>query len=127
MEAAVERLTALAFIITGLSHLAAPRAWTRFFTDMREHGAASGLLNAYVHIPLGLIIVAFHWVWTWPEIIVTLVGCALTLKASLYFIWPGLAQRSLSSISEERAWHFQAAGFFALLLGVGIGWVALSD
>jgi uncharacterized protein YjeT (DUF2065 family) len=126
MEAAVERLTALAFIVTGLSHMAAPRAWTRFFIEMRERGDPGGLINAYVHMPLGLIIVAFHWVWTWPEITVTLIGCALTLKCALYFLWPGLAQRSMARLSEDRAVGFQIAGFLAVLLGLWIGWIALS-
>ena len=126
MEAGVERLTALAFIITGLSHMAAPRAWARFFMDMRERGEVAGFLNAYVHIPLGLIIVAFHWVWTWPEMVVTLIGCALTLKGILYFLWPGLALRSMARVSEERAWQFQVAGFPAVLLGLWIGWIALT-
>lgn len=125
MEAAVERLTALAFIITGLSHIAAPRAWTRFFIQMRERGDAGGFLNAYVHIPLGLVIVAFHWVWTWPEITVTLIGCALSLKGTLYFIWPGLAQRSMARLGEDQAWRFQIAGFLAVLLGLWVGWIAL--
>ena len=127
MEAAVERLTALAFIITGLSHMAAPRAWVGFFIDLRDRGEVGGFLNAYVHIPLGVIIVAFHWVWTWPEMVVTLIGCALTLKGTLYFLWPGLALRSMARVSEERAWHFQAAGFLAVLLGLWIGWIALAD
>ena len=74
MEVGIERLAALAFIVTGLSHIAAPRAWTRFFIIMRDQGEAAGLLNAYVHMPLGLLIVAFHPVWSGPGLLVTLVG-----------------------------------------------------
>jgi hypothetical protein len=43
MEVGIERLAALAFIITGLSHITAPRAWTRFFLIMRDQGEAAGL------------------------------------------------------------------------------------
>ncbi len=125
MDQAVERLTALAFIVTGLSHIAAPNAWARFFIDMRERGEVGGFLNAYMHIPLGLIIVAFHWVWDWPGIVVTLIGCALTIKGTLYFLWPGLAIRSMTRVSEERVWQFRIAGLLALLLGSWIGWIAL--
>jgi hypothetical protein len=53
MEIGIERLTALSFIIVGLSHIAAPRAWTRFFLAMRDQGEAAGLLNAYLHIRSG--------------------------------------------------------------------------
>jgi uncharacterized protein YjeT (DUF2065 family) len=127
MEVGIERLTALAFIITGLSHLAAPRAWIRFFVNMRERGEAGGILNAYLHIPLGLLIVAFHWVWTWPEIVVTLIGCALTLKGALYFVWPGLALRSMARLDEQHALRFQIAGLFAVLLGLAAGCISLQS
>ncbi len=125
MEAGIERLTALVFIITGLSHIAAPRAWARFFIDMREKGEVGGFLNAYVHIPLGLLIVAFHPVWSGPGLLVTLIGWALALKGLLYFLWPALALRSMAHISEEQAGRFRIAGVAALLLGLVIGWIAL--
>jgi uncharacterized protein YjeT (DUF2065 family) len=121
----IERLAALAFLITGLSHISAPRAWARFFIAMRAQGEIGGFLNAYVHVPLGLLIVAFHWVWTWPAIVVTLIGCALTLKGTLYFLRPELALRSMAHVSEERAWQFQAAGVPAVALGLLIGWISL--
>lgn len=120
----IERLTALAFIITGLSHIAAPRAWARFFIDMREKGEVAGFYNAFVHIPLGLLILAFHPVWSGPGLLVTLIGCALTLKGTLHFLWPALAQRGLAHISEERAWQFRVAGVPAVGLGLVIGWIA---
>jgi uncharacterized protein YjeT (DUF2065 family) len=124
METGIERLAALAFIITGLSHIAAPRVWARFFIDMRERGAVAGFLNAYVHIPLGLLILAFHPVWRGPGLLVTLIGFALTLKGTLYFLWPALALKSMAHISEEGAWKFQAAGVAALALGLLIGWIS---
>jgi len=118
METGIERLTALAFLVTGLSHIAAPRAWARLFIAMRERGEAAGLLNAYLHIPLGLLILAFHWVWRWPELLVTLIGCGLTLKGIFYFLWPALALRSMAPISEETAWRFRIAGLGALAIGL---------
>lgn len=124
MELAVERLAALAFIVTGLSHIAAPDAWTRFFLDIRARGEAAGLLNAFVHMPLGLLIVCFHWVWSWPAMIVTLVGCALALKGALYFIHPGIAAIGLGHIGEQNGWRFRVAGIFGLLLGLAMGWAA---
>jgi uncharacterized protein YjeT (DUF2065 family) len=122
----IERLTALALIVTGLSHVAAPIAWARFFIAMRDKGSVPGFLNGYVHIPLGLLILAFHPVWEGPGLIVTLIGCALTLKGMLCFIWPDLALRSLAHVSEERAWQFRIAGVAALALGLICGWIAYS-
>lgn len=121
----IERLTALALLVTGLSHIAAPGAWARFFIDMRARGEAGGLLNAYVHIPLGLLILAFHPVWSGPGLLVTLIGCALTLKGILYFLWPALALRSMAHVSEESAWKFRVAGMPAVALGLIVGWISL--
>lgn len=124
MEAAIERLTALSCIIIGLSHLAAPKAWAEFFTLHRESDAA-GIVNGLVHLPLGLLIVSFHQVWTWPGIIVTLLGCAWTIKSTLYFVRPQLARKTLAFVGEERAAQFRIAGFMLILLGLAIGWIAL--
>lgn len=123
----IERLTALVLVITSLSHIAAPKAWARFFIDMREKGEVAGFYNAYVHIPLGLLIVAFHPVWSGPGLLVTLIGCALTLKGTLYFLWPGLALRSMAHVSEESAWKFRVAGVPGLALGLVIGWIAFGQ
>ncbi|HYN45139.1 MAG TPA: hypothetical protein VES64_00440 [Allosphingosinicella sp.] len=124
MEAGIERLTALVFVITGLSHVAAPRAWARFFIDMREKGEVAGFHNAFVHIPLGLLILAFHPVWSGAGLLVTLIGCGLTLKGTIYFLWPSLALRTMAHVSEASAWKFRVAGVPAVALGVLIGWIA---
>ena len=122
----IERLTALGFVIIGLSHIAAPRTWARFFIDMRDRGEVAGLYNAFVHIPLGLLIAAFHPVWTWPGIVVTLIGWALTVKGVLNFVWPKVALRTLAHVSEESAGKFRFAGFVSLALGLFVGWTAFS-
>lgn len=127
MEIGIERLAAMAFIVTGLSHIAAPGAWLRFFTLLRNQGEAGGFINAFIHIPLGLLILAFHQVWHWPGLLVTLVGCALTLKGLLYFVAPGLALKSMARVTDERAWQFRIAGVVALLLGLAIGWISLAN
>ena len=93
--------------------------------NMRAQGGAAGLLNAYVHIPLGLLIVAFHPVWSGAQVLVTLIGWSLTLKGTLYFLRPQLAMFSLARVTEDKAWHFQVAGAFALALGIAVGWMAL--
>jgi len=124
MEQAVERLTALCFLMTGLSHLTAPKAWARFFIQVRGLGDTAGLVNAWIHAPLGLLIVAFHPVWSGPALLVTLVGWGLTVKGTLHFCFPVLTQRTLSQVSVERAWMFQVAGVFALGVAGVAGWAA---
>jgi uncharacterized protein YjeT (DUF2065 family) len=126
MEAAVENLTCAAFLITGLSHLLQPKIWARFFIAVREQGEMAPFLNGYVHMPLGLIIIAFHNVWTWPQVIVTLVGWSLALKGAVNFLAPSIATKGLARVSMERAWEFQVAGLVALAIAGVIAWVRLN-
>lgn len=121
----IERLTALAFIVNGLSHIAAPRAWARLFIALREKGETGGLINAWIHFPLGALIVSFHWLWTWPHILVTLIGCGLALKGALYFIRPRLALRSLAHVSEEKMGGFRLIGLVSVALGLVSLWISL--
>jgi len=121
----IERLAAIAFIIVGLSHIAAPRAWARYFIDLRERGEVAGLHNALLHLPLGLLIVAFHPVWTWPGMFVTVVGWLLTIKSTLHFLWPRLTQRTTAHVSEDKLGTWRVAGIVSLLVGLFIGWIAL--
>lgn len=126
MEQAMETLTALVFFITGLSHLLQPKAWARFFIEVRERGVVGGLWNAYIHAPLGFLIISFHNVWTWPEVVVTLIGWSLTLKGAIYFCWPQLAPRAMARISEERAGMYRVAGVFTLVIAAAVAWIAIT-
>ena len=87
-ESAVEKLTALFFFVTGVSHIVQPRVWVRFFIILREKGEVGRFFNALVHFPLGAFIVAFHNVWHGVPLIVTLIGWGLTLKSAIYFLFP---------------------------------------
>ena len=124
MEQGIERLTALVLLITSVSHVLQPRAWAEFFIAMRERGTTAGLLNAYVHGPTGVLIVAFHNVWSWPQALVTVIGWGLTLKGALYFCWPQLAQRTLAHVTLENAWKFRVAGAAGIVLAAAVGWIA---
>lgn len=117
IEASVEKLTALVFLVTGLSHILQPRAWVRFFMMLREKQEIGSLLNGLIHFPLGAFIVAFHNVWQGIPMIVTLIGWGLVLKGSIYFVYPRHGMRMLSIVSLERSWHFVVAGIVSVALG----------
>ena len=119
-ESAVEKLTALFFFVTGVSHIVQPRVWVRFFIILREKGEVGSFFNALVHFPLGAFIVAFHNVWHGVPLIVTLIGWGLTLKSAIYFLFPLHGLRMLDTISLERSWHFVVAGVFGVLLAAVI-------
>lgn len=108
METSVEKLTAIFFLVTGLSHVFQPRVWVKFFIMLREKGAVGSFLNGFVHFPLGAFIVAYHNVWhgTGMPMMVTIIGWGLVLKSTLYFIFPRHGLRMLGTVSNERSWHF---------------------
>lgn len=116
METSVEKLTAIFFLVTGLSHIFQPRVWVQFFVMLREKGEVGSFVNAFVHFPLGAFIVAFHNVWHGIPMIVTIIGWGLVVKGTLYFIAPRFGQRMLSTVSMERSWQFAVAGIFSVVL-----------
>lgn len=114
MEQAIEVLAAVAFFVTGLSHVAQPRAWAQFFIKLRERGETGSFINAFIHFPLGALIVAFHNVWHGLPVVLTLIGYSLVLKGLVHFVFPKYGLKGLQRVSVERSWEFVVAGVFAL-------------
>ena len=125
VEACIERLAALVLLLTVLSHVTAPRAWAALFERIRK-SAEPGLATAAIHLPLGLMIVAFHNIWDGPAIVFTVIGWALTLKGTLHLLFPLLAMRSLGLPGEgEQAEHrYQLAGVIMTPLAAVLMWLA---
>ncbi len=117
MEIGVEKLVAIYFLVTGLSHLLQPRAWVQFFIMVREKREAGSLLNGLVHFPLGAFIVAFHNVWHGAPLVVTIIGWGLVVKSVIYFTLPQLGMRMLSLVSVEKTWQFLVGGILSLAIG----------
>jgi hypothetical protein len=121
MEISVQKLVAIFFLVTGLSHILQPRVWVQFFIMLREKGEVGSFVNAFIHFPLGAFIVAFHHVWHGlPGMLVTLVGWGLTIKGAIYFLFPRLGVRLLGVVSMERAWQFVVAGILSVAFGLWI-------
>lgn len=127
VEAGIERLAALVLLLTSLSHIAAPAAWHDFFSRVRRQGELAGFVNAAIHLPLGLLIAAFHDVWTWPGVVVTAIGWALVAKGTLNLVYPRIAQRSLALPGEgdTAVRRYRLAGLATLPFVALLGWIAL--
>jgi uncharacterized protein YjeT (DUF2065 family) len=117
MEQAIEIFAAVNFFVMGLSHLLMPRAWTEFFTLLREKGDAGAFVNGFLTLGMGSLIVAFHNVWTGLPVVLTVIGWLYVIKSLLIFTVPGLGVRSLSKVSEKSAASFVVAGVMLLALG----------
>ncbi len=114
MELATLKLATICFFIIGVSHIAQPRVWAQFFIDIRDKGEVGSFINAFIHFPLGALVVAFHNVWQGIPLVLTLVGWGLVLKGFIYFVFPRYGLKVLSRVSVERSWEFVAAGLFSV-------------
>jgi hypothetical protein len=126
MELAVQKLAIVNFFVIGLSHIIQPRAWAQFFIDIREKGATGSFIIAFIHFPLGALIVAFHNVWHGLPMILTLIGYGLVLKSLVYFVFPKRGLKSLSRVSIERSWEYVAAGAFSVGLSGLLAYIHIS-
>ncbi len=114
MEVAILKLAIVSFFVTGLSHIFQPRVWTRFFLDIRDKGETGSFIIAFIHFPLGALIVAFHNVWHGLPMILTIIGYGLVLKSVVYFVFPKRGLKTMSRVSLEKSWEFVVAGVFSV-------------
>ncbi len=126
MVQAVQVYAAVSFLVIGLSHLLRPGAWVAFFQDLGARGAPGAFLEGFLVLHFGAVIVAFHNVWEGPAVVLTMIGWAQVVKATIRFVAPAVALRIMARMSPERAWHFQVAGAFSLVLSGFLFWVRYS-
>ncbi|MBV9209980.1 MAG: hypothetical protein JOZ52_05095 [Acidobacteria bacterium] len=114
MEIAIQKLAVLAFLVIGLSHILQSRLWAQFFIGLSEMGAIGSFISAFIHFPLGALVVAFHNVWKGIPLILTLIGYSLVVKSLIYFLFPSVGLKSMQRVSLERSWEFVLAGIAAV-------------
>jgi uncharacterized protein YjeT (DUF2065 family) len=117
MEVAIQKLAVVSFFVIGLSHIFQPRVWAQFFIDLRSKGEIGSFINAFIHFPLGALVVAFHNVWQGIPMILTIMGCGWVLKSLIYFMLPSFGLKSMSRVSLERASEFIIAGVVLIIIG----------
>jgi hypothetical protein len=120
-QESIQFLVALQSLVMAISHIAQPRAWVDFFVWLRGKGHAGVFANGFLALWFGTVIVAFHNVWSGLAIVVTLLGWAQVLKATVAFVAPQLSMRGLMRVSYERSHEFVVAGV-ALLAMSGVCW-----
>jgi hypothetical protein len=123
MEQATEVFAAISFLVIGLSHLIQPKAWVAFYQALAARGVPGALLEGFLILSFGAIIVAFHNVWHGPAMVLTVIGWAQVLKGAGRFLAPQVGVRVIQRINEERAWYFRVGGVIALLLSGFLWWM----
>src|SRR5215212_3814383 len=118
---AIERMTGLAFLVVGLSHVLQPVGWAEFFAQLRARGAPGAFVNAMMSLSLGALIVGFHGTqWSgWPAV-VTFIGWAQVLKGTIHMCAPAHGLRSMAMVPVAQAWKFRVAGAVMIPVAAGI-------
>lgn len=123
MEQAIQVFAAISFLAIGLSHLAQPKSWVAFYQALAARGTTGAFLEGFLTLNFGALIVAFHNVWHGPALVLTLIGWAQVLKGLVRFVTPEIGLRVMGRMTPERAWQFQVAGLFALLVSGFLWWL----
>lgn len=117
-ETRVQIIAIVCMMITGMSHILRPRAWVEFFLWLRSHGDSGVFANAFLHLPLALVIVVFHPRWVGIPAVLTVLGWLWLMKAATYFLFPRVGMAGMNFVSYERQTHFVAAGAVLVALAV---------
>jgi hypothetical protein len=116
MTRSIEVYVLISLGVISLSHIFRASAWTAYFDLLRRHGGAGVMINGMMALSFGSLIVAFHNVWSWPAILVTLIGWAQVLKGAMHLCIPGVGERSFGLVSTNPERKFILAGAGMLVL-----------
>jgi len=103
----IQFFVALNLLTIGLSHFLQPKIWEDFFNFLHKKGNVGNIFNALIALGMGTFIVAFHFVWEGPMILVTLYGVAQLGKGFLYLMIPSIGLKSIEQVrgkSEKFKW-----------------------
>ncbi|WP_299112222.1 hypothetical protein [uncultured Winogradskyella sp.] len=109
---------ALNLLIVGLSHVLQPRMWLCFFQLLTKKGIAGNAINALLHFGFGSLIVSFHFLWSWPRVLITFYGALVALKGIIYLFFSSIGVKSVSSLNENNINKFKWAGLVMAVLSI---------
>ena len=112
---AAEWYTAALLLVTGVSHVTAPRAWAEFFRGLLAR-PSGGLALGLMHLVPSLALVVAHPSWALrPGVVVTAIAWAWTVKGTLYLLRPSIPAR-IAARHLEHPERFAWAGLVLIAL-----------
>ena len=127
MEQAIQFFTSVNFFVIGLSHIFQRSVWVVYFAKLHSLGRLGPFTEGFLYLNFGALIVSFHNVWTFPEVVLTLIGWTQVLKALYRFTAPSKVLRLYERMPPERAWQIQVAGGFLLALSAFFMFLAFRE
>jgi uncharacterized protein YjeT (DUF2065 family) len=116
IEEKIRILCIASFIILGLSHILQPKAWISFFKLLIKQHLTGSFINGFITLPMGVIIISFHNVWTGVPVLLTVMGWAYILKATIAFCIPSLGLRSMKRVERNNLNEFRIGGIILLII-----------
>ncbi|MCY2965415.1 MAG: hypothetical protein NT069_17575 [Planctomycetota bacterium] len=104
-------------LIVAVSHILRPADWATLFRQLHELRRTGAFINGMITLIPGAMIVAGHWVWSFPGIVVTLYGLLLVVKSAVCLLFPDVALRSMRRGGDSPR-GFIGAGVVLLCLSV---------
>ena len=127
MEQAIQFFTSVNFFVIGLSHIFQRSVWVEYFAKLHSLGRLGPFTEGFLYLNFGALIVSFHNVWTFPEVVLTLIGWTQVLKALYRFTAPSRVLRIYERMQPERAWQIQVAGGVFVAISVFLMFLALRE
>lgn len=113
----IQKVAALFFLIMGLSYLLNARLWAGYGKVLLDEPQRL-LPILWVTLPIGLVIVFLHNIWSGWAIIITLVGWLITIKSAFYLLFPRVI-KAFSGWSEDALRRYLiGGGVFMSVFGV---------
>lgn len=116
----IELFTAINVSIIGLSHFFQPKIWVDFFKYLYKKKEMGNIINAFMSLGMGSLILSFHFVWSFPEIFITLYALSQIIKGFTYLLFPSVGISSISRITEKSTIKFKCAGGIMFLFSLFI-------
>jgi hypothetical protein len=114
----IELFTAVNLCIIGLSHLLQAKAWVDFFVFLQSKKNAGNIFNAMLSLGMGSLILAFHFIWYWPQLLITVYGALQVIKGLIYLLKPSIGIRNIGTVTMEKADRFRWAGSVMFILSL---------
>ena len=117
MQIVVANITAWLLLVMGLSLLVNPAGWQMLFADVMERPQRAIPLFLFL-LFFGLFIISQHNIWRGQGIVVSLVGWATVIKATLFLAVPQWMQRFHKFARPEMLPAMRGAGVLWIAIGV---------
>jgi hypothetical protein len=112
----IQKVAAVFFLTVGVSYLLNARLWAGYAKQLLAEPQRL-LPILWVTLPIGLVIVFAHNVWSGWAIIITLVGWIITIKSAFYLLFPQVVKVFAGWSQKALRRYLIGGGAFMTMLG----------